>query len=54
MGVGVMPDKVEYRAVIRFLHLQGKSAQIIHEEMSAVYGPWVKAGYIYMILRLKK
>ena len=31
-------DKLEYRAVIKFLHLQRKTPQQIHEEMSAVYG----------------
>lgn len=33
-----MLDKVEYRAVIKFLHLQGKEAQQIYDEMFAVYG----------------
>lgn len=33
-----MLDKVEYRAVIKFLHLQGKEARQIYDEMFAVYG----------------
>jgi transposase len=30
-------EKVEARAVIRFLHLQGKSAREIHDQLTAVY-----------------
>jgi transposase len=30
-------EKVESCAVIRFLHLQGKSEREIHEQMTAVY-----------------
>jgi transposase len=30
-------EKVEARAVIRFLHLQGKSAREIHDQMTAIY-----------------
>uniref|UniRef100_UPI00358DDAE3 zinc finger CCCH domain-containing protein 10 isoform X2 n=1 Tax=Myxine glutinosa TaxID=7769 RepID=UPI00358DDAE3 len=30
-------EKLEYRAVIKFLHLQGKMPQKIHDEMFAVY-----------------
>jgi hypothetical protein len=34
----VMPvEKVEAHAVIRFLHLQGKSAREIHDQMTTVY-----------------
>ena len=31
-------DKVEYRAVIRFLHLKGNNAATIHAELVEVYG----------------
>lgn len=34
----IILDKIEYQAAIRFLHLQEKTAQTIHEEMSVVYG----------------
>ena len=30
-------EKVEYRSVIKFLFLQGKTASNVHEEMRAVY-----------------
>ena len=30
-------DKIEYRSVIKFLHLQNKTPFTIHEEMLAVY-----------------
>jgi hypothetical protein len=30
-------EKVEARTEIRFLHLQGKSAREIHDQMTAVY-----------------
>lgn len=33
-----MLDKCEYRAVIKFLHLQGKEARQIYDDMFAVYG----------------
>lgn len=38
MVVPTMLDKLEYRAVIKFLHLQGKEARQIYDEMFAVYG----------------
>ena len=31
-------SKVEYRAVIRYLYLKGKSSQEIHGELNNVYG----------------
>jgi hypothetical protein len=31
------PEKVEARAVIRFLHLQEKYAREIHDQMTAAY-----------------
>ena len=31
-------SKVEYRAVIRYLHLKGKTDQEIHCELTSVYG----------------
>lgn len=34
---GVMLDKIEFQTVIRFLHLQCKTAQTIYKEMSPVY-----------------
>ena len=30
-------DKLEYRAVIKFLHLQGKKPLQIHKEMCEIY-----------------
>jgi Transposase. len=47
-----MLDKIEYRAVIRFLHLQGKSPLTIFKEMSAVYGE--ECPTFYTIKRWKK
>ena len=32
-------SKVEYRAVIRYLYLKGKTGQEIHCELTNVYGP---------------
>ena len=32
------PSKVEYRAVIRYLYLKGKTGQEIHCELTNVYG----------------
>ncbi|XP_023720865.1 protein GVQW3-like [Cryptotermes secundus] len=35
--MAMLVEKVEARAVIRFLHLQGKSAREIHDQMTAVH-----------------
>ena len=32
------PSKVEYRAVIRYLYLKGKTGKEIHGELADVYG----------------
>ena len=32
-------SKVEYRAVIRYLYLKGKTGKEIHGELADVYGP---------------
>ena len=32
------PSKVEYRAVIRYLYLEGKSGKEIHSELADFYG----------------
>ena len=31
-------EKIEYRAVIKFLHLKGKKTQEIKDELDSVYG----------------
>jgi hypothetical protein len=35
--VAMSVEKMEARAVMRFLHLQGKSAREIHDQMTAMY-----------------
>ena len=43
MSVFVKMEKIEYRAVIKYLFLKGNTPTQIKDELDAVYGEWDSA-----------